>query len=114
MRRPLTWARIWAFTNPSSVATHSLVTGTSFCVTSTNSTGGGADAACCFVSHPANQTMVAKRGQVNLRRFAFMMHPPEKAQRFGPELRVQGRKTQNLTPHACGRINDLEALAGGY
>src|SRR6266702_4796676 len=56
------------------VATHSLDTGTSFCITSTNSTGGGADAACCFVSHPAKQSVTAQRARANRNGFAFMTH----------------------------------------
>src|ERR1700704_2425035 len=110
MRSPFTWVRIWALTNPSRVATHSLVTGTSFWLTSTNSTAGGPAAACCFVSHPDNHTVWTRRTRTNRDGFALITYAPQSRCARSPRFRARRPETPALVPHARGRDKRIRAL----
>src|SRR6185369_6382650 len=94
---------------PSRVATHSLLTGTSFWITSMNSTGGGPGAACCLVSHPDKQIVWTKRARANRNGFAFITHAPQSRSARPPSFVPADLETRNLAPHARGRDKQVGA-----
>src|SRR5581483_8989188 len=68
MRYPVTCGCIWAFTYPSSVATHSLEIRTSLCVTFTTCTSGARPGAAetAFWLHPALARTIVARAKIEI------------------------------------------------